>query len=73
MPRLGVRPMEFLESQHGLRAYCLPPTHNSTGCPTSFPSGNNQGATFNRSLWRSIASMIADEGRALYNKVRGSA
>jgi hypothetical protein len=61
VPRLGIRPMEFLESQHGLRAYCLPPTANSTGCPTSFPNGNSQGASWNRTLFRAIASVIADE------------
>lgn len=69
VPRLGIRPMEFLESQHGLRAYCLPPTANSTGCPTSFPNGNSQGASFNRTLFRAIAGIIADEGRALYNHI----
>jgi hypothetical protein len=69
VPRLGIRPMEFLESQHGLRAYCLPPTANSTGCATSFPNGNSQGASWNRSLYRAIASVIANEGRAFYNHV----
>jgi beta-glucosidase-like glycosyl hydrolase len=35
-------------------------------CPTSFPSPNSLGATFNASLWRDIGSAIGLELRSLW-------
>ena len=61
--RLGVPPLLFNEALHGPIAYCLP----SGKCPTMWPIHILQSATFNRSLWRSIATQIGKEGRALYN------
>ncbi len=41
--------------------------YTNTGCPTSFPHATALGATFNRSLWHTVASLISDEGRAFHN------
>ena len=39
-----------------------------TGCPTSFPAGINEGATFNHTLWRAVGEVIGREARALHNQ-----
>ena len=41
-----------------------------TGCPTSYPSGIAEGATFNKSLWLAVGAADGREGRALHNQVR---
>jgi len=73
VPRFGIPPVAFNEALHGVVFGCGP-THTdnatgytSSGCPTSFPHATLMGGAFNRSLWRSVASAISDEGRALHN------
>ena len=39
-----------------------------TGCPTSYPSGIAEGATFNKSLWLAVGAADGREGRALHNQ-----
>jgi beta-D-xylosidase 4 len=63
IPRLGIPPMKYNEAMHGIVALCL---HNGS-CPTSFPMQITQTASFNRSLWRAVATALGTEGRALYN------
>ena len=51
---------------HGVQTTC---GRNSAGeimCPTSFPNPNALGATFNRSLWREMGSIIGVELRSLW-------
>ena len=73
VPRFGIPPVAFNEALHGIVFGCGPAhTDNATGytssgCPTSFPHATLMGGAFNRSLWRSVASTISDEGRALHN------
>ena len=68
VPRLGIPPNTIAECLHGVVTQCGEPYNNNTGCPTSFPNPLLLGATFNRTLWNTIASTISDEGRALYNQ-----
>lgn len=68
VPRLGVPRLLYGEALHGLLKGCLAtPLTNSTGCPTSFPHLLLLSGTFNRTLWRSVAHAIGDEGRAYFN------
>jgi hypothetical protein len=46
--------------------------NGGSGCATSFPVGITLGATFNRSLWRSIGHAIGTEGRAYHNLRQGA-
>ena len=41
----------------------------STGCATVFPQVVSLGATFNRSLWELVGTVVSTEVRALYNQV----
>ena len=52
---------------HGLRCGCGDTYKNNTGCPTSFPHALLLGATFNRSLWKAVATAISTEVRAFAN------
>lgn len=61
--RLGVPPLLYNEAMHGISALCLP----NGSCPTVFPNQITQTAAFNRSMWRSVASALGYEGRALAN------
>ena len=63
VPRLGVPPLLFNEAMHGIVALCL----DGKACPTSYPGQLGQTASFNRSLWHSVATALGTEGRALYN------
>lgn len=73
VPRFGLRAVKYNEALHGAVCGCGAPYFNATtgfnssGCPTSFPHALLLGATFNRTLWRAIATGISDEGRALHN------
>ena len=81
VPRLAVPPNIFSEALHGMCSGCGERTefpasagaaaYTSTGCPTSFPQVISMGASWNRSLWTSVASKISDEVRGLY--MQGSA
>ena len=61
--RLGIPPLLFNEAMHGISALPLP---NGSG-PTEFPEQITQTASFNRTLWRSVANALGHEGRALAN------
>jgi len=61
--RLGIPPIMYNEALHGVMADCLPSGH----CPTIWPIHILQSAAFNRTMWRTIATQIGTEGRALYN------
>ena len=67
---LGIPPMKFAEALHGVESGCgrSSGSDGSTGCATSFPHGLLLGATFNRSLWRSVGEAISYEARALGNQ-----
>eukprot|EP00041_Stephanoeca_diplocostata_P025797 m.683376 g.683376 ORF g.683376 m.683376 type:complete len:798 (-) comp22829_c0_seq1:1822-4215(-) len=67
IPRLGVPALQGGESTHGVASGCVPATANSTGCPTSFPTGPGLGASFDRTLWIEIGNVIGREARALNN------
>ena len=73
LARFGIPQVAFNEALHGIVFGCGPTyTDNatgyvSTGCPTSFPHATVLGSSFNRSLWRAVATTISDEGRALHN------
>lgn len=71
VPRLGVPSMSSSESTHGLNTGCGRATANSTGCPTSFPSGPGLGASFDRDLWGAVGGVIGLEARALNNQGTG--
>eukprot|EP00949_MAST-11_sp_MAST-11-sp1_P001970 g1970.t1 len=67
--RLGLPSLQSSESTHGVMSGCgKPAEENSTGCPTSFPSGTGLGATFSRELWRDIGHTIGIEARGLNNQ-----
>ncbi len=72
--RLGIRPFQFGEGLHGVMANCgaivgEPDQFGArTGCPTSYPSGIAEGATFNKSLWLAVGAADGKEGRALHNQ-----
>lgn len=74
VPRLGVPPLRFGEALHGVLSGCgaaapvAPSGYESTGCPTSFPTGLALGSTFNRTLWRAVGDVIGTEARALFNQ-----
>jgi hypothetical protein len=70
--RLGVPLLGSAEDTHGVGGGCIPATElptnsTSTGCPTTFPAGPGMGASFDRSLWRSIGAAIGLEARGLNN------
>ena len=72
--RLGIRPMQFGEGLHGVASGCglavgEPDEYGPrTGCPTSYPGGIAEGATFNKSLWLTVGAAIGREARALHNQ-----
>ena len=66
VPRLGVPPNQFSEALHGVLVGCGESYQNNTGCPTSFPHATLLGATFNRSLWQTIGTIISTEARGLH-------
>jgi beta-D-xylosidase 4 len=74
IPRLGIPKLQFGEALHGVLSGCGTPyfdnstNFQSTGCPTSFPTGMALGASFNRSLWLKVGDAIGIEGRALANQ-----
>lgn len=67
--RLGIPPYEWWsESLHGIASNGPGISFNgSIRSATSFPQVILTAASFNRSLWHSIASAIAVEARAMYN------
>lgn len=73
VPRLGIPSITYNEALHGVVYGCGPPHtdpatgYTSSGCATSFPHATLMGGAFNRSLWRAVATVISDEGRALHN------
>lgn len=72
--RLGVASMTSSESTHGVMTGCGRPSGpNSTGCPTSFPSGTGLGASFNRDLWSLVGRIIGTEARGLNNQANVTA
>ena len=74
VPRLKISGPKFNEALHGVQANCAAQTAwpefggNNTGCPSSFPHGTAQGATFNRSLWSLIGGALSDEVRGFFNQ-----
>jgi hypothetical protein len=60
VPRLGVPPLPTGEGLHGLVADCQGET-----CATSFPHLTAVGATFNRSLFRSLGNVVGSEARGM--------
>ncbi|KAI9111873.1 hypothetical protein K1719_017563 [Acacia pycnantha] len=69
IPRLGIPPYQWWsESLHGIAPNGPGVSFNgSIPSATSFPQIIVQAASFNRSLWSSIAAAIAVEARAMYN------
>ena len=63
VPRLGIPPITYNEAMHGIAALCL----QNGSCPTIFPNQISQTASFNRTLWRDVATVLGREGRALKN------
>ena len=47
---------------HGVQSRCA----KDGRCPTSFPNPNSLGASFNRSVWRSMGEVIGVELRSLW-------
>lgn len=76
--RLGIRPFQFGEGLHGVDSNCGVAVGEPdefgvrTGCPTSYPSGIAEGATFNKSLWLTVGAADGREGRALHNQADGT-
>ena len=74
IPRLGIPKLQFGEALHGVLTGCgasffdNSTNFQSTGCPTSFPTGMALGASFNRTLWYKVGDAIGIEGRALNNQ-----
>ena len=71
IPRLGFPALHSSESTHGVATGCGARSEkfpDSTGCPTSFPSGTGLGATFNTNLWAKIGQVIGQEARGLNNQ-----
>ena len=72
VPRLGVPSNQFFEALHGVNTHTSRCTgkqyKNNTGCATTFPGPTLLGATFNRSLWKEIATIISTEARAFKNQ-----
>ena len=67
--RLGLPKLQFAECLHGVWSKCGDPANNeSTGCPTSFPCPLSLAASYNRTMWLTLASTISDEARALHNQ-----
>ena len=73
--QLATRAQGVCKSEHSVRARAATTTldnrirrfgHILCRCPTSFPHATLMGGSFNRSLWRAVASAISDEGRALH-------
>lgn len=51
---------------HGVQSRCGNGTDGKPRCPTSFPNPNHLGATFNRTCWRQLGSVIGLELRSLW-------
>ena len=51
---------------HGVQTTCGTTTNGTIVCPSSFPNPNSLGATFNRSMFREIGSIIGVELRSLW-------
>jgi len=68
VPRLGVPEYDWgANCVHGVQSRCtLPDKDGLVRCPTSFPNPIGLGAAFNRSLYRSMASVIGTELRSLW-------
>ena len=73
VPELGMEQYSFgAEALHGLGwGGCAVDnlTANASGrtfCPTSFPAPTTLGASFNRELWRAMASATSTEARAFF-------
>eukprot|EP01061_Rhynchopus_euleeides_P036336 TRINITY_DN6126_c0_g2_i2.p1 TRINITY_DN6126_c0_g2~~TRINITY_DN6126_c0_g2_i2.p1 ORF type:complete len:781 (+),score=313.29 TRINITY_DN6126_c0_g2_i2:68-2410(+) len=65
--RLGIPEYDWgLNCIHGVESSCLITKAGVTYCPTSFPNPVNLGASFNKSSWRDMASIIGVEARALW-------
>ena len=72
IPSLGLNGglPNYSECLHGVAQGCTKQTINGTKvtlCPTLFPNGAMLGASFNRSLWRTVGRVIGEEARALAN------
>ena len=66
-PSLGIGSLPSTdECVHGVGWGCIK-INGSDVCPTLFPNGGSMGASFNRSLWGAIGSIIGDEQRAVAN------
>lgn len=71
VPRLGVPEYDWgTNCIHGVQSRCTQPLTKGDAttirCPTSFPNPIGLGGSFNRSLWRQMASVIGLELRALW-------
>ena len=65
VPRLGVPQYDFGGNCiHGVQSRCAPDGR----CPTSFPSPNALGASFDEGLWAAMAEVIGTELRALWRQ-----
>ena len=65
--RLGLPEYDWgVNCIHGVQTTCGVDSAGETMCPTSFPNPNALGATFNRSLWREMGSIIGLELRSLW-------
>eukprot|EP01060_Flectonema_neradi_P008820 TRINITY_DN1630_c0_g1_i6.p1 TRINITY_DN1630_c0_g1~~TRINITY_DN1630_c0_g1_i6.p1 ORF type:complete len:796 (+),score=128.86 TRINITY_DN1630_c0_g1_i6:31-2388(+) len=66
--RLGVPHYDWgLNCIHGVQSSCVNDTKTGkTYCPTYFPDPVNLGASFNRSMWRTMGEMIGVEARAFW-------
>jgi hypothetical protein len=67
VPSLGIQPFEWWsEGLHGIR--CGHGANCTVGGSTVFPQTIGAAASFNRSLFRAVASAISSEFRALSNQ-----
>ena len=67
VPELGMIEYNYGgEALHGIWASCVTTT-NTTKCPTQFGAPLAMSCSFNRRLWRAVASATSTEIRAFYD------
>jgi beta-D-xylosidase 4 len=68
VPSLGIDGIpNYSECLHGVASGCIDVGGGDKKCPTLFPNAAMMGATFNRSLFKAVGSVIGDEMRAIAN------
>ena len=73
VPELGIIEYDYGgEALHGVWSTCVNTTAGRKKCPTQFGAPLAMGCSFNRRLWRAMASATSTEARALYSLGPGS-